>query len=254
VKFTKAGAISVHCSIESSSANVVKLRIVVKDSGIGIAAEALPRIFDAFAQAESSTTRQFGGTGLGLAIVRRIVGLMGGDVGVHSEQHQGSAFWFTTELQRATALQALLPASTAEATGPRFSSLNPPHVLLAEDNPVNREVLTEMLEIIGCKVRSVENGAQVLAAVAESNFDAILMDCQMPVMDGHAATAELRVLERETERPRAFIVALTADATSENRQRCFESGMDAVMTKPISQARLHDLVLQAVRSGDAIAQ
>jgi signal transduction histidine kinase/ActR/RegA family two-component response regulator len=253
VKFTKAGAISVHCSVDRSDANGVKLRIVVKDSGIGIAPAALPKIFEAFAQAESSTTRQFGGTGLGLAIVRRIVELMGGEVGVNSEQQRGSSFWFTMQLQRAATLTELLPANAVDATGPRFSTLNAPSVLLAEDNPVNREVLTEMLEVIGCKVQSVENGAQALAAVAATSFDAILMDCQMPVMDGHAATAELRVLERETERRRSFIVALTADATLENRERCFDSGMDAVMTKPISQARLRDLVMQAVRSGHAVA-
>jgi signal transduction histidine kinase/ActR/RegA family two-component response regulator len=253
IKFTTAGAIAVRCSVEHSDANAVKLRVVVKDSGIGIAPAAVARIFDAFAQAESSTTRQFGGTGLGLAIVRRIVELMGGEVGVESELHRGSAFWFTMQLQRAASLTAMLPVGTVDATGPRFSTLNPPRVLLAEDNPVNREVLTEMLEVIGCKVQSVENGAQALAAVADASFDAILMDCQMPVMDGHAAAAELRVLERETERRRAFIVALTADATIENRERCFNSGMDAVMTKPISQARLRDLVMQAVRSGHAVA-
>jgi CheY-like chemotaxis protein len=229
----------------------LRLRSVVKDTGIGIAPESLPRIFDAFAQAESSTTRQFGGTGLGLAIVRRIVELMGGEAGAHSEQQRGSSFWFTMQLQRATALPAILQPSVIDATGPRFSTLNAPHVLLAEDNPVNREVLTEMLEVIGCKVRSVENGAQALAAVADAKFDAILMDCQMPVMDGHAAAAELRMLERATDQRRAFIVALTADATIENRQRCFDVGMDAVMTKPISQARLRDLVMQAVRSSHA---
>ena len=152
------------------------------------------------------------------------------------------------QVQRATSLPSLLPSHVVDATGPRFSALNAPHVLLAEDNAVNREVLSEMLQVIGCSVRVVENGAQALAAAAEAAFDAILMDCQMPVMDGHTAAAELRLLERATERRRSFIVALTADATTENRQRCFDAGMDAVMTKPISQARLRDLVMQAVRS------
>jgi CheY-like chemotaxis protein len=99
----------------------------------------------------------------------------------------------------------------------------------------------------------VENGAQALAAAADASFDAILMDCQMPVMDGHAAAAELRVLERESSRRRSFIVALTADATAENRQRCFDAGMDAVTTKPVSQARLRDLIMQAVRTSHAPA-
>jgi signal transduction histidine kinase len=253
VKFTKSGVITVSCSVDRSDASSLKLRVVVKDSGVGIAADAVPRIFDAFAQAESSTTRQFGGTGLGLAIVRRLVEIMGGEVGVQSEQRRGSTFWFTMQLQRASALSALLPASLTDATGPRFSTLKPPRVLLAEDNPVNREVLTEMLEVMGCKVSSVENGVQAVQAAHEATFDAILMDCQMPMMDGHTATIQLREDETTHGRSRSFIVALTADATTENRQRCFDAGMDAVMTKPVSQARLRDLVMQAMRSGNAAA-
>jgi signal transduction histidine kinase len=253
VKFTKSGAIAVSCSVDHSDATSLKLRILVKDSGVGIAPEALPKIFDAFAQAESSTTRQFGGTGLGLAIVRRLVEIMGGEVGVQSEQRRGSTFWFTMQLQRATALSALLPPGLTDATGPRFSTLKPPRVLLVEDNPVNREVLTEMLEVMGCKVSSSEDGAQAVQAASEERYDAILMDCQMPVMDGHTATLELRANEKTQGRSRSFIVALTADATTENRQRCFDAGMDAVMTKPVSQARLRDLIMQAVRSSNAAA-
>jgi two-component system, sensor histidine kinase and response regulator len=116
---------------------------------------------------------------------------------------------------RRTSPSALPPVSSIDAAGPRFSTQHAPKVLLAEDNAVNREVLTEMLEVIGCHVTAVENGAQTVAAVAGTAFDAILMDCQMPVMDGHAATAELRVLETASERRRSFIVALTADATTE---------------------------------------
>jgi signal transduction histidine kinase/CheY-like chemotaxis protein len=248
VKFTKAGSIAVTCSVEQSDASNVKLRVVIRDSGIGIEPDALSRIFDAFAQAESSTTRRFGGTGLGLAIVRRLVDLMGGEVGVHSEPHRGSSFWFTLLLQRPAIASGLLPMLTIDATGPRFSAQHTPKVLLAEDNVVNREVLSEMLEVIGCQVTAVENGEQAVAAVAGSTFDAILMDCQMPVMDGHAATAELRVLESASERPRSFIVALTADATTENHQRCLDAGMDAVLTKPVSQARLRDFMMEVVRA------
>jgi signal transduction histidine kinase/CheY-like chemotaxis protein len=252
VKFTKAGSIAVTCSVEQSTISDVKLRVVVKDSGIGVEPEALSRIFEAFAQAESSTTRRFGGTGLGLAIVRRLVDLMGGEVGVHGELHHGATFWFTLQLQRPALASALLPMLPIDATGPRFSAQHAPTVLLAEDNAVNREVLTEMLEVIGCQVTAVENGEQAVAAVAGATFDVILMDCQMPVMDGHAATAELRVLESASERRRSFIVALTADATTENRQRCLDAGMDAVLTKPVSQARLRDFMMEMVR-GKAVA-
>jgi len=247
VKFTRAGTIAVHCAVERSDATTVTLRVAVKDTGVGISSKALPKIFDAFAQAESSTTRQFGGTGLGLAIVRRIVEMMHGEVGVESTPQQGSTFWFTMQLQRpATASDFQLPG--ADATGPRFSSARPPHVLLAEDNPINREVLTEMLEVTGCKVIAVENGEQALARAGEQRFDAILMDCQMPVMDGLTAARELRAVERRRGLRRSFIVALTADATVENRTNCLDAGMDAVTTKPISQARLRDLIVRAVHA------
>ena len=249
VKFTKTGSILLSCSVDQCDAKSAKLRLAVKDTGIGIEPAALSRIFDAFAQAESSTTRRFGGTGLGLAIVRRLVDLMGGEVGVQSEPRRGSTFWFTVKLQRTSAPTSLLLSSAIDATGPRFATQHAPKVLLAEDNAVNREVLTEMLEVIGCEVASVENGAQALARAADAKFDAILMDCQMPVMDGHAAASELRALERASARPRSFVVALTADATLENRQRCLEAGMDEVLTKPVSQARLRELILQAMQVG-----
>ena len=248
VKFTDCGTIEIHCGLAHSDAKGALLRVAVKDTGIGIAPEAQVRIFDAFAQAESSTTRRFGGTGLGLAIVRRIVELMEGEVGVHSEPGRGSTFWFTMKLQRPLASAALLSNGAGVAAVSEGSNRPAPKVLLAEDNEVNREMLTEMLEVIGCQVASVENGARALEAASDASFDAILMDCQMPVMDGHAATAELRLREQARSRPRSFVVALTADATSENRQRCLDAGMDAVLTKPISQAHLNELIAQAMQT------
>jgi two-component system, sensor histidine kinase len=253
VKFTGSGSITVRCNAERSDATGVKLRIVVDDTGIGIESEAQSRVFDAFAQAESSTTRRFGGTGLGLAIVRRIVELMGGDLGVHSEPGRGSSFWFTLTLECPVVSERSGSTNLLEAKPVRFATEHAPKVLLAEDNPVNREVLVEMLQVIGCDVVAVENGIEALAAAAKAKFDAILMDCQMPVMDGHAATQELRQRERISARAPSFIVALTADATAENRQRCFDVGMDDVLMKPISQTQLHELVLQVVQRTVPIA-
>jgi signal transduction histidine kinase len=247
IKFTSQGAVTVSCGLLDVQQDRAELRFVVSDTGIGIAESVQEHVFEPFAQAQSDTTRRYGGTGLGLAIVRRLVTAMGGRIEIHSELGRGSTFIFTTTLYRAPD-QLLLPRpSSMEATGPRFSIAHAPSVLLAEDNAVNREVLTEMLEHIGCRVISVENGALALAAVAGRTFDAILMDCQMPVMDGHTATAELRALEQATSQNPAFIIALTADATEENRKRCLDAGMNAVVTKPISQANLRDLILQAVR-------
>lgn len=247
VKFTAKGAVAVACAVAHSDAEGVELKFTITDTGIGISPQAQSHIFEAFTQAESNTSRRYGGTGLGLAIVRRLVELMGGQIGLQSAAGQGACFWFTVRLQRCDTISGSLPASMAMATAPRFSIAHAPAVLLAEDNAINREVLTEMLEVMGCRVTAVENGAQAVAAGAVGNFDAILMDCQMPVLDGHAATAELRALERATAQGRTFIIALTADATTENRERCFEAGMDSVVTKPVSQARLRDLILQAVR-------
>lgn len=246
IKFTNQGAISVSCALGCVWPDRAEVRCVVSDTGIGIAESAQAHIFEPFAQAQSDTTRRYGGTGLGLAIVRRLVTAMGGSIDVHSELGRGSTFTFTAVLQRAVDQQSQGLASM-DATGPRFSLAHAPSILLAEDNAVNREVLTEMLEHIGCRVTAVENGAAALAAVASRSFDAILMDCQMPVMDGQTATAELRALERAAAQTPTFIIALTADATAENRRRCLDAGMDAVVTKPISQANLRDLILQAVR-------
>ena len=246
IKFTDTGSVNVECTRGHADADRTQLLFSVSDTGIGISRDVQERIFEPFAQAASNTSRRYGGTGLGLAIVRRLVTLMSGQITLESDTGRGSRFSFSIVLQNALDTSPCLTAPEM-ATGPRFSMANAPAVLLAEDNAVNREVLTEMLEHIGCRVTVVENGAEAVAAAAGHNFDAILMDCQMPVMDGQAAAAEIRALERVTLR-RSVIVALTADATPENEQRCLDSGMDAVVTKPVSQARLHDLILRAVRA------
>jgi CheY-like chemotaxis protein len=253
VKFTAKGSISVSCALARLDGDKAELRFAVSDTGVGISGHARERVFEPFAQAESSTTRQFGGTGLGLAIVRRLVTLMGGQIELRSEPGVGSTFTFTVLLQRAAEPISQRSALSEGATGPRLSLALAPSVLLAEDNAVNREVLTEMLQHIGCHVTAVENGAQVLSAVATRGFDAILMDCQMPVMDGHTAARELRALERATHQEPTFIIAITADATQENRRRCFDAGMDTVITKPVTQARLRELILQVVRPAAAQA-
>jgi len=248
LKFTDRGSVSLACSATRITGIDAELCFAVTDTGIGLSQQAQQHIFEPFAQAEAATTRRFGGTGLGLAIVRRLVTLMGGQIHLQSEVGRGSTFSFTAMLQQAAQEQVI--RANPDATGPRFSLSHAPAVLLAEDNAVNREVLTEMLEHLGCRVTAVENGAHALAACASGSYDAILIDCQMPVMDGHTATAELRALEGANAQRRAYIIALTADATAENRQRCLESGMDAVVTKPISQSSLRNLILRAVRPAE----
>ena len=252
VKFTEHGSVAIVCAATTLDRDRVELRFTIEDTGIGISPEAQQHIFDPFAQAATNTSRVYGGTGLGLAIVRRLVALMGGEIQLLSEPGRGSQFTFTTIMKRAMDLSSMR-SSLAEATGPHFSTQKSPAILLAEDNAVNREVFKEMLEYFGCKVTAVENGALAVAAVAERAFDAILMDCQMPVMDGHTATSEVRTLERATAQQPAFIIALTADATPENHRRCIDSGMDAVATKPITHARLRELIMRVVQPGAARA-
>ena len=251
IKFTEKGSVSIACTSKLLSDDCAELRFVVEDTGIGISPAAQQRIFEPFTQADSKTSRHYGGSGLGLAIVRRLVELMGGKVAVESQTGRGSRFSFTVMMRAVAGQRASVSSLSDMATGPRFSLAAAPAVLLAEDNAVNREVITEMLQHIGCHVTAVENGAQAVAAAAGGDFPIILMDCQMPVMDGQAATAELRTLERSTRRERAFIIALTADATIDNRSRCLAAGMDAIVLKPIAQARLRELVFQAARPAKA---
>jgi signal transduction histidine kinase/sensor domain CHASE-containing protein len=247
LKFTAKGSVTVHCEVDDFSLHHVSLHLTVTDTGIGIPPAAQQRVFEPFTQADSKTTRQYGGTGLGLAIVARLVALMGGTIGLHSESGAGSRFWFTVPLQRSAA-KALPVGEPHIATGAGYALSRSPTVLLAEDHDVNREVLTEMLQVFGCKVTAVENGAAALAAASNACFDVLLMDCQMPIMDGQTATAQLRALEHSKGTARTFIVALTADATAANKQRCYQAGMDLVITKPVSQARLREVVMRAMQA------
>jgi TMAO reductase system sensor TorS len=239
IKFTESGQVSVRVrALDPQGA----LRFEVADTGIGISTEAQTQIFSAFSQADSFTTRKYGGTGLGLAICRQLVGLMGGEIGVHSTQNRGSTFWFEVRLAPAAD-----PASTfVAASGVRPDDAirddiipgSGPLVLLVEDNPVNREVAVGMLENLGYRTESAGNGMLALEAVSEAAYAAVLMDCQMPVMDGLTATAEIRRREARTGGPRLPIVALTANAMEGNRERCLAAGMDDFLSKPFSQLEL----------------
>ena len=201
------------------------LRFVVRDSGIGIAPEALARLFQPFVQADQSTTRRYGGSGLGLVICRHLVELMGGSISVESTPGAGSTF--TVDLPFAAALAPV--ASSGSGAGSR-QTLNG-RVLVAEDNPVNQSVIEAMLGELGVTVTIVANGAAAVEALPGGAFDLVLMDCQMPVMDGYAATAAIRAGAGALAR--VPIIALTANALPEDRQRCLAAGMDDYLSKPI---------------------
>ena len=237
IKFTEAGEVVVRVSAQAASE---RLRFEVIDTGIGIAEEAQSQIFSAFSQADSFTTRKYGGTGLGLAICRQLVALMGGAIGVDSSPNRGSKFWFEIPMEHAHEPAKCLAASASTDIVPRLAApvaAEGPLILLVEDNAVNREVALGMLENLGYRTESAVNGLLALESVAESAYAAVLMDCQMPVMDGLSATQEIRRREAKTG-GRLPIIALTANAMEGNRERCLAVGMDDFLPKPFSQAQL----------------
>jgi CheY-like chemotaxis protein len=240
------GQVVLRAQVQADTAAGVLLRFEVEDTGIGIAPEVQPRLFNAFEQADSSTTRRYGGTGLGLAINRRLAELMGGMVGMHSTPGQGSVFWFTALLARAEpAAPAAGGTSDPAAPAPTAEQvLRLRHagkrVLLAEDEPINREVVCGLLEAVGLQVLQAKDGLQAVEMAASQRPDLVLMDMQMPGLDGLAATARIRQLPRGAVLP---IVALTANAFDDDRAQCLAGGMDDFIAKPIDPDLLFERVL-----------
>ena len=235
VKFTEAGGVFCQFSIrQEQDPDKVELSVSIRDTGIGIPAEVMPRLFQMFQQADSSTTRRFGGTGLGLAISRQLIEAMGGSIHADSSLGKGSCFRFTLPLEKGIRTEP--PAS---ALPPHTRSLR---VLYAEDVRVNQLIVRTQLKQMGHQVDVVDNGLQAVHALAQSDFDLVLMDGRMPEMDGHEATRCIRaggLPDAPVRNPMIRIVALTANATTEDRDACFAAGMDGVLTKPVREAALH---------------
>jgi signal transduction histidine kinase/ActR/RegA family two-component response regulator len=247
IKFTERGTITVTMGLEEEGEDAVLLRLDVIDTGIGLSAEQQSRLFESFSQADDSTTRRYGGTGLGLAICRQLAELMGGQIGVVSTPGQGSRFWFTARLSRVTEAE-VAAASAAATTHEALEPSRPLAVLLVEDTPVNQLVASRMLKKLGHTVDVVSNGLDAIAAVARHHFDVVLMDCQMPDVDGYEATTRIRAAERTGRVP---IVALTASATLEDRERCLAAGMDDFLSKPVSINELASTLARVARIAEA---
>ena len=244
IKFTEQGRVEVAVAPAGDG----RLRFTVRDTGIGIDAANRDMIFDAFAQADVSHSRRYGGTGLGLAISRQLVELMGGTLGLESAPGQGSTFWFEMPFSKAQAV--VQRAAEPPRTLPRLNG----HVLLAEDNAVNEAVACAMLESFGLRVSVARNGLQALDALAGQAFDLVLMDCQMPELDGFEATRRLRQRERDKGLPpaaRQTVVAVTANAIEGDRERCLAAGMDDYLSKPFSKAGLHVLLARWLAPAEA---
>jgi signal transduction histidine kinase/CheY-like chemotaxis protein len=233
VKFTEWGGVTVAIEVLERNAESVRIRCAVRDTGIGIPQHRLQALFEPFTQADSSTTRRFGGTGLGLSITRRLVELMGGEIGVASEVGIGSTFWFSVRFTIApSGSEAPVPRPALE--GPRVGARG--RLLLAENNVVNQKVAERLLEKLGYSVDVVPNGLAAIAAWKTGNYAAILMDCQMPELDGYQATREIRRLERSSNH--VPIIALTADAMSNTESECLAAGMNGYLSKPIDLSKL----------------
>jgi CheY-like chemotaxis protein/HPt (histidine-containing phosphotransfer) domain-containing protein len=215
----------------------MRIRFEVADTGIGIAAEKLATLFQAFEQADASTTRQYGGTGLGLAITRRLAELMGGEVGVESTPGRGSTFWFTARLSRGRGVEPAEPAAGESDAETRVRLRHAgARLLLAEDNAINREVALELLHGVGLAVDTAEDGERAVAMAREVAYDLILMDVQMPVMDGLAATRAIRAIAGREHVP---ILAMTANAFVEDRRACEAAGMNDFVPKPVDPETLY---------------
>jgi len=243
VKFTEAGSV-----ILTAEACADGLKFSVVDSGIGFDDEVKARLFRRFEQADASIRRRFGGTGLGLAISRSLVELMGGQIDVHSIPGAGSTFEFVLPLERAE-----LSAPVAPVASDDDFSLERRRILLAEDHPTNQKVIQLILEVLGVDLEIVENGALALERLKSDRYDVVLMDMQMPELDGLSATAALRAFERETGRPRTPVIMLTANAMDEHVKASLDAGADQHLSKPIRPQALIEAICHLILKAEAAA-
>ena len=245
IKFTEAGRVNLEIRSEPVEKGLVSTRFTVRDTGIGIDSAARSRLFDPFTQADGSTSRRFGGTGLGLAICHRLAELMSGTIEVESTPDEGSAFTFTATFPRAVGSE--LEASETAAELPiAVRRRNGCRILLVDDHPVNRLIVLRQLKSLGYAAEAAVDGRQALAILTEKPFDLVLMDCQMPELDGYETTRRIRA--GETHQVRIPIIAVTAHAMKGDREKCLASGMDDYVTKPIRSPELAAILDRWLRS------
>ena len=248
IKFTDRGGVSLHVDVHAAAEAKITLHVAVEDTGIGIPKEKQRVIFEPFTQADGSTSRRYGGSGLGLAICTRVVDMMGGRIWVDSTHGAGSTFHFTAVFGRESEVHAAADASAHPPARPA-AACRPLTILLAEDNAVNRLLAIKLLERDGHRVVTATDGREALEKLATDQFDVVLMDVQMPVLNGFEATAAIRGAETGTGRHQ-FIAAVTAHALKDDRDRCLKAGMDAYITKPLNHSELLKVLADAVEHID----
>lgn len=243
IKFTSKGMVHLSIHRQMTKGDSFWVRFEVRDTGVGIPKEAQKRLFHAFSQADVSNTRQYGGTGLGLAISHHLVELMGGHIGFESKLGSGSTFWFELPLRKVSEASEIRGSAVRPNNGEASRKKRAARVLVVEDNEINRRVLVRQLQRLGLSVESAADGAEALKSWSESHFDLIVMDWQMPVMDGLEATRAIRIEEAKQLCARTPIVALTAHAMTGDRERCIDAGMDEYLTKPV----IHNQLIAALQ-------
>ena len=250
VKFTEQGSVTLRALKQEETDDAVMLRFEVTDTGIGIAPEALARLFTAFEQAANSTNRKYGGTGLGLAITRRLAQLMGGEAGVESTPGVGSTFWFTVRLKKDDAVAAPAPAAV-DAEAEIRQRCGGQCILVVDDEPVNREIVQIHFESVGVGVDTAENGAGAVAMAQMNSYAAIFMDMQMPTLNGLDATRAIRQLPGYRDTP---IIAMTANVFAEDKVLCLAAGMNDFLIKPFNPDQLFAILLRSLRPIEGLPQ
>ncbi len=239
IKFSSKGTITVNIQKDSENLQDITLRFTVHDNGIGIAADKLEMIFEPFTQADSSTVREYGGIGLGLAISRQLTEMMGGMVGVESAEGEGATFWFTAQFKKQTSNETFASRSTyKDVPALPNANGNSARILLADDDPTNQTVIKSILAKFGYHVDVAINGREALKALAESEYEVVLMDCMMPLMNGYEATSVIRDPNSSVLRHDIPVIALTANAMPEDREICINAGMDDYLSKPLNVSLL----------------
>jgi len=249
LKFTEQGGVLLSAALEVQTESAETIRFTVADTGIGIPADKQAALFTPFTQVDGSTTRRYGGTGLGLAICKQLVELMGGQIGLQSEFGKGTTFWFTLTLEKKLKARGadesffdVAPAKTIPAVALSVDQKKKVRILVAEDNATNQLVLQKILEKMAFRCRAVGDGREAIQALAEKDYDIVLMDCQMPVLDGFDATRVIRSGGAGIKNPRIPVIALTANALAGDREKCIAAGMDDYLSKPVDPVQLAGMI------------